>query len=260
MVNDYDKFAKERQEMLKKGTKRPHRFIEKPMMRELLPDLSGKKVLMLGCGTGEESLMLNEFGATDNIGVDLSEESIRIAEKSYPNCKFIIADMHKLPFENNEFDFVYSSLAIHYSENPEIVYKEIYRILKVNGELLFSVGHPLRWACEERTIDNVDCRVIAHGIHDDSSVVTGNYNSFKKHEHYFKNGEILSFYVGSPSFHFKALRRAGFLVEDFSEGICTDEAKEIDYNYWNKYHEIPQFMAFLCKKEEKLTQTNEKNN
>ena len=27
MVNDYDKFAKERQEMLKKGTKRPHRFI-----------------------------------------------------------------------------------------------------------------------------------------------------------------------------------------------------------------------------------------
>ena len=42
MVNDYDKFAKERQEQLKKGLKRPHRFIEKPMMRELLPNLEGK--------------------------------------------------------------------------------------------------------------------------------------------------------------------------------------------------------------------------
>ena len=58
MINDYDRFAKERQEQLKKGEKRPHRFIEKPMMRELLPNLDDKKVLMLGCGTGEESKML----------------------------------------------------------------------------------------------------------------------------------------------------------------------------------------------------------
>ena len=62
MINDYDKFAKERQLELKKGIKKPHRFIEKPMMNELLPDLTGKKVLMLGCGTGEESLMLKEHG------------------------------------------------------------------------------------------------------------------------------------------------------------------------------------------------------
>ena len=40
----------------------------------------------------------------------------------------------------------------------------------------------------------------------------------------------------------------GFIVEDFSEGICTNDCKDIDYNYWNKYHELPQFMAFLAKK------------
>jgi len=121
MINDYDKFAKERQEQLKKGEKRPHRFIEKPMMRELLPDLTGKKVLMLGCGTGEENALLGEFGATDIVGIDLSEESIRLAKESYPNCQFIVGDMHKLPFENNFFDFVYISLAVHYSEDPESV-------------------------------------------------------------------------------------------------------------------------------------------
>ena len=248
MVNDYDKFAKERQELLKKGQKRPHRFIEKPMMKELLPNLTSKKVLMLGCGTGEESLMLNEFGATDIVGIDLSEESIRLAKESYPNCEFIVGDMHKLPFEDNSFDFVYSSLAIHYSDNPESVYKEIYRVLKTNGELLFSIGHPLRWACEERIIDGVNCRVIAHGIDNENDLEIGNYNSFKKHDHYFKNGEVLSFYVGSPSYHFKTLKKVGFNIEDFSEGICTEEAKDIDYNYWNKYHEIPQFMAFLVRK------------
>ena len=248
MVNDYDKFAKERQEMLKKGEKRPHRFIEKPMMRSMLPDLTGKKVLMLGCGTGEESMMLAEFGATDIVGIDLSEESIRLAKENYNTCEFIVGDMHKLPFEDNYFDFVYSSLAIHYSENPESVYKEIYRVLKKDGQLLFSVGHPLRWACEEREIDGKNCRVIAHGVDNDTDLELGNYNTFQKHDHHFKNGEVLSFYVGSPSMHFKLLKKVGFTVEDFSEGICTKEAKELDYNYWNKYHEIPQFMAFLVRK------------
>lgn len=248
MINDYDKFAKERQEQLKKGEKRPHRFIEKPMMRELLPNLNNKKVLMLGCGTGEESLMLNEYGAKDIVGIDLSEESIKLAKESYPNCEFITGDMHNLPFEDSTFDFVYSSLAIHYSEKPEEVYKEIYRVLKSDGELLFSVGHPLRWSCEERIIDGTNCRVIAHGIDNDNDVEIGNYNTFKKHDHYFKNGEVLSFYVGSPSLHFKLLKKVGFKIEDFSEGICTNEAKDIDYNYWNKYHEIPQFMAYLVRK------------
>ena len=248
MVNDYDKFAKERQELLKKGGKRPHRFIEKPMMRELLPDLTNKKVLMLGCGTGEESMMLSEFGTTNIVGIDISEESIRLAKESYPDCEFIVGDMHKLPFENNSFDFVYSSLAIHYSGTPEEVFKEIYRVLKTDGELLFSVGHPLRWACEEKEIDGINCRVIAHGIDNDNDVMIGNYNTFKRHDHYFKNGEVLSFYVGSPSTYFKLLKKSSFIIEDFSEGICTAEAKELDYNYWNKYHEIPQFMAFLVRK------------
>lgn len=248
MINDYDKFAKERQEQLKSGQKRPHRFIEKPMMRDLLTDLTGKKVLMLGCGTGEESLMLNEFGATDIVGIDLSEESIRLAKESYPNCEFVTGDMHKLPFEDGSFDYVYSSLAIHYSGTPEEVYKEIYRVLKSGGELLFSVGHPLRWACEEIEVDGVKCRGIGHAIDNESDKVFGKYNTFMKHDHYFNNGEVLSFYVGSPSYIFKLLKKVGFTVEDFTEGICTDECKNIDYNYWKKYHEIPNFMAFLARK------------
>ena len=124
MINDYDKFAKERQEQLKKGEKRPHRFIEKPMMRELMPDLTNKKVLMLGCGTGEESLMLETFNASDIIGLDLSKESIRLAKESYPKWEFVVGDMHQLPFEDNTFDFVYSSLSIHYSSNPKVFLKK----------------------------------------------------------------------------------------------------------------------------------------
>ena len=248
MVNDYDKFAKMRQEQLKTGTKRPHRFIEKPMMRALLPDLTGKKVLMVGCGTGEEALMLQEYGAQEIVGIDLSEESIKLAEESYPDFKFIVGDMHELPFEDSSFDFVYSSLAVHYSGTPDVVFGEMYRVLKKDGEILVSVGHPMRWACEEIEIDGEKYRIIGHGESDASGKVFGNYNTFAKHEHHFGSGEVLEFYAGSPSFYYKTLKKTGFMVEDFSEGICTDEAKEIDLNYWSKYHEIPQFMAFLARK------------
>ena len=126
MTNDYEKYAKARQEALLSGEHKPHRYVEKPMMREMLPDLTGMRVLMLGCGTGEEAKLLEQAGAAELVGVDLSENSIRIAEETYPKYEFVVGDMHKLPFDNDSFDFVYSSLTVHYSSDPGSVYAEIY--------------------------------------------------------------------------------------------------------------------------------------
>ena len=247
-VNDYDKFAKMRQQELLKGEKKPHRFAEKPMMKSMLTNLKGKKILMLGCGTGEESKLLNEFGATDIVGIDLSKISIKLAKETYPEYQFLIEDMHSLPFENESFDFVYSSLAVHYSDAPEKIYSEVYRVLKNDGYFLFSVGHPLRWSVEEVIIDNKECKIIGYLNSNTENKVYGNYNTFCKRNHYFPNNEILSFYVGSPSMQFKLLKKCGFQIEDFSESACIEETKQVDYNYWYKYHELPQFMAFLAKK------------
>lgn len=248
MTNDYDKFAKMRQEEILKGEKKSHIYVEKPMMKSMLKDLSGKKVLMLGCGTGEETKLLKEYNAIDMVGIDLSETSIDIAKETYPEYKFIVGDMHNLPFEDESFDFVYSSLAIHYSSNPKEVYSEIYRVLKKDGFLLFSIGHPLRWSTDKVFIDNKECMVIGYENSTTENKEFGNYNTFCKRDHYFPNGEVLSFYTGSPSMHFKLLRDCGFTVEDFSESECIKKIKNIDYNYWYRFHEYPQFMAFLAKK------------
>ena len=161
-INDYDKFAEKRQQDLINGMKPSHRFVEKPMMKSMIPNLKNKKVLMLGCGTGEESKLLETFGASLNqlTGIDLSSKSIEIAKRSYQDIEFVVGDMNELPFESESFDFVYSSLAIHYSATPEMAYKEVYRVLKPNGLFLFSIGHPLRWASEEKNIDEEPIRVI----------------------------------------------------------------------------------------------------
>lgn len=253
-INDYDKFAEKRQQDLINGMKPSHRFVEKPMMKSMLPDLKNKKILMLGCGTGEESKLLEAFGASSELltGIDLSSKSIELAKKTYPDVEFVVGDMNNLPFENDSFDFVYSSLAIHYTDTPENTYKEVYRVLKQNGLFLFSVGHPLRWASEEKNIDDEIIRVIGCSKKDDGNKVYGKYHSFEKHTFssfaWQNDNEVLAFYVGSPSMHFKLLRKANFEVLDFTESKCVEEAKAVDMNYYIKNSEIPQFMAFLCKK------------
>lgn len=249
MINDYDGNAKKRQNEIINKTNRAQCYVEKPMMKSMMLDLKDKKTLMIGCGTGEETKLLEEYNAKNIVGIDISKNSIEIAQKTYPDHKFIIADMHNLPFEDNTFDFIYSSLAIHYSDNPEKVYMEVNRVLKKDGCFLFSVGHPLRWTSDKVIIDNNEYKLLGYQNSSTENKIYGKYNSFTKIEEYLACEDMtFSLYINSPSTVFKLLKKCGFIVEDFSESKCVDELKKIDYNYWYRYHEFPQFMAFLAKK------------
>ncbi len=248
MVNDYDKYAAQRQSELKKGEKMPHRFVEKPAMRKLLPDLNGKEVLMLGCGTGEESLLLEEYGAVSMKGVDLSVESVRLASESYPKHDFSVADMHELSFDDSSFDFVYSSLTVHYSSRPIDVYEEVWRVLKPGGIFQFSIGHPMRWASERVIMNNIPHKLMGYTEGDAKPKLFGNYSDFQEYDETFPSGEVLRFWVGPPSMHFGLLKKAGFDVEEFVETKAVEECKEVDENYFQRYSHFPQFVVFVAKK------------
>lgn len=250
MVNDYDKYAATRQARFQKGESKPHRFVEKPAMRKLLPNLNGKDVLMLGCGTGEESLLLEEYGASSMKGVDLSAESVRIANESYPTHRFSVADMHKLSFADSSFDFVYSSLTVHYSSNPSDVYKEVWRVLKPGGTFQFSIGHPKRWASERVIINEVPHKIMGYTEGDTKLRLYGSYSDFCEYDETFPSGEALRFWVGPPSLHFGLLRDTGFEVSDFVETKAVEECIDVDEDYYQRYSRFPQFVVFVAKKPE----------
>lgn len=247
-VNDYDKFAKKRHYEVINGMKKSLRFVEKPMMISMLPNIEGKRILMLGCGTAEESEILSRYNPKKITGIDISEKSIDIAKESYPICDFYVGDMLNLPFKENEFDFVFSSLAISHIEDKNKVFKEIYRVLDNEGELLFSVGHPIRFASKKIDYNNTSYHVIGFEAGSEGNDILGNYMSHTKQVNYFKDNEVLEEFIAPPSYFFETLVNNNFIVENFKESRCVEECKNIDEVYYNRFHELPQFMAFLAKK------------
>ncbi len=111
----------------------------------LLPDVTGSRVLDLGCGAGQLTLYLAQAGAAEVIGVDLSERmlEIAIAERSDARVTYIRASMDEVEFPSGRFELVVSSLAVHYVEDYSALTRRIAGWLVPGGTLVFSTEHPV---------------------------------------------------------------------------------------------------------------------
>ena len=101
----------------------------------MLPLQTFNSILEVGIGTGAlAEKVVENIGPL--IGIDISKEMI--AKINHPNITALIGDAHKLEFDNHTFDLIYMRNVIHYIDNPELVFSEIYRCLKPSGYFLFS--------------------------------------------------------------------------------------------------------------------------
>lgn len=114
-------------------------------LKKLLPEFTNKDVLDLGCGYGWHDRYAIENGAKAVIGVDLSEKMLNVAKKKTESNKitYLLDDISKINFKNNQFDIVLSSLAIHYVESFDDLIVKISKYLKTDGKFIFSVEHPI---------------------------------------------------------------------------------------------------------------------
>lgn len=95
------------------------------------------KILEIGAGTGEnsEQLIKMQFNVC---ATDISPASVKVMNlkfSKYNNFSSKVADMEKLPFKNKSFDVVCSAGSLSYGDN-RIVMNEIYRVLKIGGNLI----------------------------------------------------------------------------------------------------------------------------
>ena len=117
----------------------------------LLREAGAKRVLELGCGTGNDAARLAEAGF-DVVALDGSEEAIATARR-HRRVEFLVADMTEpLPFADASFDAVMANVSLHMFPDSvtRAVFGEIERVLRPGGLLLFHVNadsdRPLRAA------------------------------------------------------------------------------------------------------------------
>ena len=119
---------------------------EWPALQALLPKMRDLSVVDLGCGYGWFCRWAREQGAAARVlGIDVSEKMLARARAATPDMAidYVQADMEVLELPTASFDLAYSSLALHYVANLEILLATLKRALVAGGRLVFSVEHPI---------------------------------------------------------------------------------------------------------------------
>ena len=100
------------------------------------------KVLEIGCNTGFTSINITQLTGASVLGIDLTEESLKAANKKIKkygieNIIFEKASATSLPYKDESFDVVWLSNVLSFIDEKELALKECIRVLKKGGFLAF---------------------------------------------------------------------------------------------------------------------------
>ena len=248
-IKSYDDYAIKWAEKIRSGKNIAHKFLEKPAMYKKLPSLKGKTVLCIGCGAGEECEHLKFLGAKKVIGIDISKGLINIAKTSYPDLEFHVMDMEKLNFPDNFFDFIYSSLTIHYVKDWTKTLRGVHKILKASGVFLFSTHHPVKWGAKVNRSKEKESFLMGYEKHKSGqSKVFGDYLNTRKIDDIWFDEFKVSYYHRPLSEIIRDIVKSGFIISDFIEPKPLKSVMKEKSNFYNIYTKIPLFMIFELRK------------
>ncbi len=218
-----------------------NRDIEVPAMLKMLGDVKGKLILDMGCGFGDHAQRLAQEGAARVVGFDASKKLITLArEQRFSECKFEIGDMNrKLKYNNNHFDIVFSSLAVHYVKNLKRLFLQVRRVLKRGGIFVFSVGHPIfdlinQSHTHKIGVDKIGKKRIIHGNYFSEGWRSNDLGSL---------GEVKLYHHTLETFIASGLNN-GFELIDYREAKPIPSSQKYDMQKYKLTTTLPTFILF----------------
>jgi len=134
---------------------KPHNaYYERPATLSLLPDVAGRRVLDAGCGPGHFAVELLRRGA-EVVAADVTPEMVALARDLVGDRATVLEADLEQPFafaEDASFDGVLCALMLDYVADWRPLFREFHRVLRPDGFLVLSHGHPMAdfRVCRER--------------------------------------------------------------------------------------------------------------
>jgi SAM-dependent methyltransferase len=205
-------------------------LLNTPAFLDLLPDVTGRAGLDVGCGEGANTRLVAGRGARMT-GVDISSVFVAMSDAAGreldPPVRTLRASGQALPFGAGRFDFAVAFMCLMDMPRPDLALAEMYRVVRPGGFVQFSIEHPFSTMPTRDWVRDEDGRKLALAV--------GGY---------FEQGESISRWIfgaapaevraGLPLFEVPRFRRtladwlnmlaaAGWRLEEVAEPRVTAE-------------------------------------
>ena len=203
---------------------------DRPAVLAALGPVAGLSVLDAACGPGFYTRELAERGANVT-AFDASEAMIELARAHTGGRVRVDRAVlgEPLPYPDGAFDRVVCALAIHYAADRPAAFAEFYRVLRRDGVLVISTGHPF-----------TDWRRHGGSYFDTTLVSEIWHTSGGDHE--------VPYWRESLTALCAAATGAGFLIEQLIEPLPAPSMREVDPGDYAKLSTEPGFLILRLRK------------
>ncbi len=208
---------------------RQHRWRSFADVYASLGDLSGSRLIDIGCGTGSVLLDFHNLGC-EVVGVDVNERLVEHArEKLGPKGTVVLGDFNTPEsWPMMPYDFIWSSFAIAYASDPIKTLKGWRKSLNIGGKLVLIEVDKL---LSHEPMNQTDKRAVDR-FYDEADKV-GLYN--------FRAGASLRHWVQNAGFKIET----SFCLPDAELAFEGPASADVTLSWENRFSRMPRLATLM---------------